>query len=237
MGMLLRGPDSAASLLRDGGEFDRDGSLAEAPLFLGLSVEQLDALVASSSSLRIRRQQVVFSAGETLVHLYMVRAGSFKLIRHSEEGKELIVALARRGECFGALAEPVESRTRAQTIEESSVLVIPLAAVRRTLGQNPSFAIRLLQHSQERHEAIETAATRLAFEAVPERLAHLLLEVSNPSSGELEIPLNQTELANLIGSSRETVCSILNQFRRQGLLQANDGRLRIADREALGKMK
>jgi len=68
---------------------------------------------------------------------------------------------------------------------------------------------------------METAATRLAFETVPERLAHLLLEVSNPSSGELETPLNQTEIANLIGSSRETVCSILNQFRRQSSLELN----------------
>ncbi len=237
MATLLRGHEGDSNLLRDGAEVDRDGAVAEAPLFVDLSAEELDALLDSSSSHRIPRQQVVFCEGEELGHLYMVLAGSFKLIRHSEEGKELIVALARPGECFGALAEPMESKTLTQAVEDSVVLVVPLAAVRRTLAQNPGFAIKLLQYAQKRHELMETAATRLAFESVPQRLAHLLLEVSNLSSGELETPLNQTEIANLIGSSRETVCSILNQFRRQGLLELNRGRLRVVDRELLGDMK
>ena len=180
---------------------------------------------------------MVYVEGETLTHLYLAQTGSFKLVRHSEEGKELIVALARPGECFGALAEPLESRTLAQALEESVVLVVPLAAVRRTITRNPQFATALLQQAMKRHQDVETAATRLAFETVPQRLAHLLLEVSEPESGELATPLNQTEIANLIGSSRETVCSILNQFRRQGLLDIERGRLRIVERGLLDGVK
>ena len=214
-------------------EVDPQGSLADITLFGVLSVDELEELLAASTSRRVARRQVVYCEGETLTHLYLAQTGSIKLVRHSEEGKELIVALARPGECFGALAEPLESRTLAQALEDSIILVVPLAAVRHALARNPRFATGLLVQALKRHQDAETAATRLAFETVPQRLAHLLLEVSDPRSGQLATPLNQTEIANLIGSSRETVCSILNQFRRQGLLDIDRGRLRIVDRALL----
>lgn len=236
MATLMRSSEGSR-FLRGSVEVDPEGSLAEATLLRTLSAEEFEELLAASSSHRVPRQQVVFCEGEKLTHLYLAQTGSFKLVRHSEEGKELIVALARAGDCFGALAEPVESRTLAQALEDSVVLVVPLSAVRRVLAQNADFAGGLLLQAQKRHENAETTATRLAFETVPERLAHLLLEVSDPSTGRLGTPLNQTEIANLIGSSRETVCSILNQFRRQGLLDIERGRLRIVERDLLSSVK
>lgn len=236
MATVLRGRDSESGLAEESTNVD-PAPFADWPLFQGLSPDELDGLIASSSSQRIPRQQVVYCAGETLTNLYVPQAGSFKLVRHSEEGKELIVAIARPGECFGALAAPRESQTLAQALEDSTLLAVPVSAVRRTLARDPDFAVRLLQHAQNRHEASETTATRLAFESVPQRLAHVLLDVSNQSSGELETPLNQTEIANLIGSSRETVCSILNQFRRRGLLTSMRGRLRIVDRSKLSRVE
>jgi CRP-like cAMP-binding protein len=237
MAMLLGGHKGGTSFLPDRTGVGHEGPVAQTPLLQGLSPDELKALIGSGASHRIPRQQVVFCAGETLGHFYMVLAGSFKLIRQSTEGKELIVALARRGEFFGALAEPIESRSAVQAVEDSALWAVPVAAMRRTLAQNPDFAIRLLHFAQRRQDAVETTATRLAFESVAERLAHLLLDVANPRSGELDTPLNQTEIANLIGSSRETVCSILNQFRRRGLLTINRGQLRVTDRERLSSTK
>ncbi len=237
MATLVRASEGSSRFLRGSTEVDPQGSLAEVPLFGVLSADELEELLAASSSHRVHRQQVVFCEGEKLTHLYLTQTGSIKLVRHSEEGKELIVALARPGECFGALADPLESRTLAQALEDSVLLVVPLSAVRHTLAQNPRFATGLLEQALKRHQDAETAATRLAFETVPQRLAHVLLEVSDPDSGQLAPPLNQTEIANLIGSSRETVCSILNQFRRQGLLDIDRGRLRIVERELLTGVK
>jgi len=233
MATLVNASESSSRYLPGSTEVDPEGSLATIPLFGVLSADEFEELLAASASHRVARQQVIFCEGETLTHFYLAQTGSIKLVRHSEAGKELIVGLARPGECFGALADPLESRTLAQALEESIILVCPLSAVRHTLAQNPRFATGLLVQALKRHEGAETAATRLAFETVPQRLAHLLLEVSDPQSGQLATPLNQTEIANLIGSSRETVCSILNQFRRQGLLDINRGRLRVVERGLL----
>jgi CRP-like cAMP-binding protein len=233
MATFVSASEGSSRFLPGSTEADPHGALAQSPLFGVLSADELDELLAASTSHRIARQQVLYCEGEKLTHLYVAQTGSIKLVRHSGEGKELIVALARPGECFGALAEPLESRTLAQALEDSTILLVPLSAVRHALAQNPGFATGLLVQALKRHQDAETTATRLAFETVPQRLAHLLLEVSDPQSGELATPLNQTEIANLIGSSRETVCSILNQFRRQGLLDINRGRLRIVERGLL----
>jgi len=127
----------------------------------------------------------------------------------------------------------LESHALAQALEASVCIVIPVTIVRRTLSKNPELAVRLLSHAAARQSNVETVAARLAFETVPQRLAHVLLDASQSKSGELSFPLNQTEIANLIGSSRETVCSILNQFRRRRLLDINRGKIRILDRDQL----
>ena len=95
----------------------------------------------------------------------------------------------------------------------------------------------LLETSEKQSFDAQTVAARLAFETVPRRLAHLLLGISDLRYGTLKYPLNQTEIANLIGSSRETVCSILSRMRREGYLSIVKGRIRVLDRERLGAVR
>ncbi len=208
----------------------------EIQILRDLSDAELDELVTSSKLYHVERHHVVYCAGERLSELYVVQRGSFKLIRHSEEGKELNVALVGAAKCFGAYAEPADSPTLAQALEPSAYLAIPTTIIRRTIAGNPNFAVRLLAQALDRHREAETAAARLAFETVPVRLTHLLLDSSDPRSGAMSFPLNQTEIANLIGSSRETVCSILNQFRRRGWLEIERGRIRVVDRTGLSSV-
>lgn len=198
----------------------------------GSSVDGIAALAPSGSSQRVHRNQVVFCEGEPVAHLYLVRSGSFKLVRHSEQGKELIVALVGEGEVFGALAEPSESTVLARALEDSVLLAIPLSAVRQAMAGSVELSLSLIRRAEHLLRVAESQAARLAFESVPRRLARLLLEATD-DSGLLRFPLNQTELANVIGSSRETVCSFLNQLRREGVIEMPSGQIRIRDRARL----
>ena len=85
--------------------------------------------------------------------------------------------------------------------------------------------------------AAQAHAARLAFDTVPRRLAHLLLGITDQRYGTLNYPVNQTDIANLIGSSRETVCSILSRLRQKGLLSIVKGRIRVLEREALAQLR
>jgi CRP/FNR family transcriptional regulator len=179
----------------------------------------------------------LYCEGEQLRYLYLIESGSVKLIRNSDEGKELIVGLAGPNECFGPISHSQPSGCLAQALEDSALFLIPLPSVRRVAMSNPAFALDLLGISEKQSFDAQTTAARLAFETVPRRLAHLLLGISDLRYGTLKYPLNQTEIANLIGSSRETVCSILSRMRKEGYLSIVKGRIRVLDRDRLGAVR
>jgi CRP-like cAMP-binding protein len=208
-------------------------TLRDSDLLGGLPEDEIEALYGSSAIESASRAQVLFQEDSTLSHLYVVSSGSVKLVRHSEEGREFIVDLAGRGDAFGTLTEPATAAVEARALEDTTLLAVPVTAVRRALERNPAFALRAVREAERRLRAAEIRAARFAFESVPRRLATLLLEASDGRSGLLRFPLNQSELASLVGSSRETVCSILNQLRRDRIVETPRGRIQVLDRRRL----
>ena len=176
-------------------------TLQRVPLFEPLTEPQRNQVLVESERHRVERHQLVHCEGEQLRHLYVVLSGSLKLVRHSPEGKELIVALVRRGGVFGALTAPTEAATLSQALESTAFLRVPLAAVKRLVAEQPAFAHALVAQADAMRRAAETTAFRIAFDSVPRRLASLLLDESDAETGELLAPLNQSEIANLIGAA------------------------------------
>lgn len=211
--------------------------LASAPVFRSLRRNEREELAAAGWSYRTSRGQVLYCEGEELRYLYLVVSGSVKLIRNSQEGKELIVGLAGPSECFGPLVHSQPSSNLAQALEDSILFLIPLTTVRRVAAGNSAFALDLVEICEKQSNDARTTAARLAFMTVPQRLAHLLIGISDLRHGALKYPLNQTEIASFIGSSRETVCSILSRMRREGYLSIMKGRIRVLDRERLAEIR
>lgn len=224
---------------RRGGAIERYGERAESAstrdsdLFSALSEEEIETLDSSGSLGRAARAEALFQEGRQLAHLYLVCAGSFKLVQSSEEGREFIVDLAGRGDTVGALAEPTSATVSARALEDSIYLALPVASVRHALDRNPKLALRAVAIAERRRAIAETRAVRLAFESVPRRLTRLLLDATDRRTGVFRFPLNQSELASFIGSSRETVCSILNRLRRDGVIESIEGRIHVLDRKRL----
>ncbi len=211
--------------------------LESAPVFRSLREAEKAEFASTAWPYRTSRGQILYCEGEQLRCLYLIESGSVKLIRNSDEGKELIVGLAGPSECFGPMSQSQPSGCLAQALEDSVLFLIPLPSVRRIAVSNPAFALDLLEICEKQSIDAQTIAARLAFETVPQRLAHLLLGISDLRHGTLNYPLNQTEIANLIGSSRETVCSILSRMRREGYLSTVKGRIRVLERERLGAVR
>jgi CRP/FNR family cyclic AMP-dependent transcriptional regulator len=211
--------------------------LSSARVFRSLRGSEIEQLASAGWSYRASRGQILYCEGEQLRYLYLIESGSVKLIRNSEEGKELIVGLAGPSECFGPLALSHPSGCLAQALEDSALFLIPLPSVRRVAAGSPALALDLLEICEKQSMDAQTTAARLAFDTVPQRLAHLLLGISDPRYGILRYPLNQTEIANMIGSSRETVCSVLSRMRREGCLSIVKGRIRVLERERLAAIR
>jgi CRP/FNR family cyclic AMP-dependent transcriptional regulator len=212
-------------------------SIGGVRIFRSLKEREAEELLSVGWSYRIPRGQVIYCAADTLQNLYLVESGSVKLIRNSEEGKELIVGLVGPGEFFGSMVHSQPTGSLAQALEDSRIFSAPHQRVRRIAAANPAFALDLLKMSEQHAFDAHGVAARLAFDTVPHRLAHLLLTISDPRYGTLRYPVNQTEIANLIGSSRETVCSVLSRLRRKGMISIVKGRIRVLDRERLTSVR
>jgi CRP-like cAMP-binding protein len=194
----------------------------------------LDLLAPSSTARQsVARSDVLFEQGVAVRHLYYVLEGSFKLVHHTREGKELIVELSGPGDVLGSFLEPQESTALARALEDAVVLLVPVAVLRADLEKSPVLAVELVLRAERKRRAAEAQAARLAFESVTRRLGTFLLEISDRKTGLLRFPLSQGEIASRIGSSRETVCSLLNELRRTGLVEIGRGQIRVLDRDRL----
>ena len=208
------------------------------PTWVRDDTKSLFDLLAPSSSARqsVAKNEVLFEQGVAVRHLYYVLEGSFKLVRHTREGKELIVELSGPGDLLGSLLEPHESSAAARALEDSVVLLVPVAVLRNELDRSPALAVELVLRAEKKRRVAEAQAARLAFESVIRRLGVFLLEIADRKTGLLRFPLSQGEIASRIGSSRETVCSLLNELRRTGLVEIGRGQIRVLDRDALARV-
>lgn len=195
------------------------------------------APVASRRAFAAR--DVLFAPADPVAALYALGAGRVKLTAVSSEGKELIIALHKRGDLIGELS-PVHTgphRTFAEAIEPGWAWRIPQEEVRSTLAADPAATLAFMRVHDARSRALEQRLAHFVFLEVPQRLAALLLELSAPVvEPEEAIPpvtLTHYELAGLIGSTRETTTQCLNRFREAGWVHLDKRHVRITNRTAL----
>ena len=130
-----------------------------------------------------------------------------------------------------------------QALEPVLVCEIARENFLRFLDRCPTVGIRLLKTVGGRLRNIEAKFGDLVFHTAPARLAKLLRQLSEPM-GEcdqetirLTVQLTHQNLANLIGTARETVSALLSQFQRQGLLRQDHRHIYLLDTDGLANIQ
>ena len=193
-----------------------------------------------------RRRQVVHFADQPGDYVYLLCTGRVKIARVSERGRELTLYLLEGSAIFGETGlldahEPYE--LVAETLEDSLIAVFRRADILAALEQSLPATRELLKLVSARRTLAENQVADLVFLEVPKRLAKLLLRLYEGHSGRngkspqaLPGRMTHQELANVIGSTRETTTLILNDFRRQGLIDFLGRKILITDRSGLEKL-
>jgi CRP/FNR family cyclic AMP-dependent transcriptional regulator len=197
------------------------------PLFAGLEPRELEALAAAAHMRTYPKGQVLVWEGDPGEGFYFLLAGAVKVFRWVADGREVILAWLQPGDWFGEMAL-FDGRPRSasvMTTDTSTVGILPKPAF-LTLMQTSGVVLRrcLTVLCQRMREADERLA-ELALLAVEERLAKALLRLGKRvgvpgEAGTLVIAKRPThqELANLVGTSRETVTRVLNALAHQGYI-------------------
>ncbi len=207
------------------------------PLFGELSEAQLVSLAGLARRQRFARGAVVFREGDDGTALFIIERGRVKIVLSSPEGKERILALLRTGDFFGELAllDGGARSADAVALEDSDLLVLPREAFLGFLSAHPGAAINLVASLSKRLRHTDMLVHDAAFFDVRGRLARTLLDLAQREGeggpdGILICPrLSQTELANMVGTTRESINKWIRFYGRLGAVQNRGGRLVLVD--------
>jgi CRP-like cAMP-binding protein len=218
-------------------------SLQHSPLFVGCNVAVLQAVASRLRVRRFRRNEVIFHQGDAGDSLHIIASGSVKIVLPSAEGDEAIIATLRPPDFFGELAL-LDGQPRSAT----ATAVDPV----ETLALSRSTFLELLNAHAELRDALLSALVaelrrltghveELHFLDLAGRLARRLVELSSQASpgsnGEvtLDWPYTQSDMAAMIGGTRQSVNKLLGGLIADGLVRIDREQLVITDLAALAQ--
>ncbi len=209
--------------------------LSAIDIFRDLGADDLDWLAAHTTMVTARRGQLVYMPGETSEALFLLKAGRVRIYRLSADGKKLVLSTLDPETFFGdmPLAGQQMYGAFAEALDDCTLCVLGRADLERLIETRPRVAIRLLEVVGRRLVEAESASEELAFKSIPARLATLLLRLSNASQGDTLVGHTHQDLAEMIGTYRETATQTLDDFKRRGLVDLGRKHIRILDRSGL----
>jgi CRP/FNR family transcriptional regulator len=206
-----------------------------------LSLEDERVLLRESSEVRFARGETIFAPTRKPHSVFLLERGLVRIYRLGEAGSEATLGYVGSGGVFGELAafgdHPRESFAVAALA--STVRRFTLAGFEQLVMKSPTRVREVTRQIAERLKRIESRVEHLVFDDVRSRLIAILLELGHDfgeQEGErvrLKIRLSQSELAALIGASRQTVNATLTGLRGEGLVRQEAGLLVLAPQETL----
>ncbi|MFV0445011.1 MAG: Crp/Fnr family transcriptional regulator [Planctomycetaceae bacterium] len=217
--------------------------LKRCPLFERLSPEQSADIERTSRVRRVPRGEIVFAPGEASESVYLVLDGRIKLYHLTAGGKEAVLAFIDPGELFGELSvlDGAPREEFAEAIERSQVLSIPVPVFQTLMAEYPDIALGVTKLVGLRRRRIERRLKSLLFRSNRDRLVALLLELAEKYGRrtgdgiELGLRLSHQELANVIGSTRETVTVTLGELKQEGALTIQRRKITLKQLERLAR--
>jgi CRP-like cAMP-binding protein len=183
----------------------------------------------------------VFHEGDDSDACYIVKEGSFRVTREHSDGRAITLATLGPGEIFGELAMlDGESRSASvETVESTELLALPASDVRPLIRDHPEMAEKLIVALTRRLREANERISRQSFQTVPSRVAGVLNkllaeEAVTPLVRDgVTIRLRQSDLAQMAGTSRESVSRFLATLERAGVVQVGRGRVTVIEPERL----
>jgi CRP/FNR family cyclic AMP-dependent transcriptional regulator len=209
--------------------------LAETPL------DTLQAVLPGLTIGSYRPRQVIYLPGDRAQAVHFLTSGRIKISKVTRDGKELTLAYRNEGDFFGepCLLDGGPREEMAEAMDASTTVEIQREALDEVLRNDGGAAYKFARALIARRKDLESRVEQLIFKDVGAKLAELLLSlgqehgVSDQRGVVVGLKITHQEMANLIGSTRETVSLTLSQFKRKGLIQTEGRRVILADQEGL----
>jgi CRP/FNR family transcriptional regulator, cyclic AMP receptor protein len=219
-------------------------ALAAVPLFANLEERDLRQIAACARTERVAEGEVIIERGDPPEALFAVATGKLKVVAPRHGGRDATLHILGPGDVFGEVALfQADGRTaRVAAIEESVLLVVDRRDFMELLSRSNELSKRLLSLMATRLKNTIAHFDATTSLDVSQRLAQKLLllaeqfGVPEGSGVALTVELSQSELGDLVDSTRQSVNRELRKWHEAGILGTRDGRLVVLDVAALRRV-
>ena len=215
--------------------------LSKCDLFNRLQPDDIRRMESVSRMKKFKRGDTVYLPADSAEGVLLLVSGRIKICHLTPEGKQSILVFVEPGEVFGelSLVDPTIRQEYAEASENSQLVWIPREEVQRCMQKQPELTMGITKLIGARRRRVERRLRNLLFHSNRERLIYLLIELVEQygrrveGGVELSIKLSHQEMANIIGSTRETVTVVLGELQKEGMIEIARRRVKIVDLDRL----
>jgi CRP-like cAMP-binding protein len=215
--------------------------MARSPLFHGIADDELTRIALMMIRHRYRKDEVIFHEGDPGDSLHVVVEGRVKITRESAEGEEAIVVVLQAGDSFGELVllDGAPRSATATAMEATETMTMARSTFVELVEGGSPFRTQLLTGIARRIRRLTDQLAEVHFLDLAGRLAlqlTRLAEEAEPGATTditLSRSLTQSDLASMVGGTRQRVNQIIGDFADEGLITHDGGNLVIRDLERL----
>lgn len=209
--------------------------LSELAVFQDLSPREMEELNRITTMSTVQKGRVFYRPEEPGEVLFILKEGKVQLYRISPEGKKLVITTLGSHTLFGemALLGAKMHNTFAEAVEDCLICVMSRNDLERLILSKPQVALRILEVTGRRLRDAEERLENMAFKGIPARLASMLLRLAEEQGSNEITGLTHQDLAESVGTYRETATQVLNDLKAEGYIDIGRKRITVLDVDGL----
>jgi CRP/FNR family transcriptional regulator, cyclic AMP receptor protein len=216
--------------------------LADFTLFRELNDFEITKISDIAIAREWKKQSHVFLQGDPLENVYFIYDGKIKIYKSDINGKEQIVAIAKKGEMFPHVGffRKGDYPAYAEVLEPSTLIAVPISKFETVLIENPELCIKVFKVLGEKIVDLQNRLEEQILNNTYEQIIKLLIRLAQKHGNEqedgtilLKSEFTNKDLANMIGTTRETISRTLTKMKKDELIEVDDEGNMIVDVEIL----
>ena len=207
-----------------------------------LNKDELLKIADCKTSYTVKKGETVFDEGDALNGIYCIKDGICKLSKLSDNGKDQIVKLVKKGELLGqrSLISEESTNLSAVAVEDMQVCFIPKQEILQFFNENNQFSLNMMKSVCGDLKDADDNMVKLAQKTVKQRLAETLLKLETDfgihEDGSLKIQLSREEIAGMIGTATESCIRLLSEFNKEGWISLQGKKITLSNKKELQRL-
>lgn len=186
----------------------------------------------------IKKKAEIFAEGDTPLNIFFIKSGSVKVFKSHPDGKELITNIYNANDFFGfePILDAALYEESAVAMQDSEIITISRHDFTTLLQSHPDVSAGFISLLCKKVAEKEKQLLNLAYNSVRQRTAEALLKVQQLKDSKENIQISRDDLAKMVGTASESVIRVLSDFKDEGLLEIEGGKIKITQPAKLEKV-